>query len=127
MRVSICRISAFLPSCAEMAQFGATGHDTTHYKHSTPAILRAHDPVLLATSRRRSVKARPGPNTSRDKLRARERLELFLFLDQIGLTLRPLFLKVKPHVSSSVVSYGKSGMPASMRALGPMTKLHREM
>jgi hypothetical protein len=42
-------------------------------------------------------------NTSRDKLRAPERLELFLYLDQIGLAVRPLFLGVKPHVNSKLV------------------------
>ena len=48
-------------------------------------------------------------NTSRDKLRARERLELFLYLDQIGLASRPFFLGVKPHVSSRRVRLLKVG------------------
>ena len=42
-------------------------------------------------------------NTSRDKLRAQERLELFLYLDQVGLGSRLVCLGVKPHVSSDRV------------------------
>jgi len=48
-------------------------------------------------------------NTSRDKLRAGERLELFLFLDRIGLAMRPFFLGVKPHVSSKRVRLLRMG------------------
>ena len=46
-------------------------------------------------------------NTSRDKLRACERLELFLYLNQIGLASRPFFLGVKPHLSSKQVKLEK--------------------
>ena len=48
-------------------------------------------------------------NTSRDKLRARDWLELLLCLDQMGLASRPFFLGVKPHVSSRRVRLLKVG------------------
>ncbi len=48
-------------------------------------------------------------NTSGDKLRAGESLELFLFLDEIGLAVRPFFLGVKPHVSSDRVRLLRMG------------------
>ena len=49
------------------------------------------------------AKARKCRNTSSDKLRAKERLELFLYLDQMGLALRAFFLGVKPHCSAKRV------------------------
>jgi hypothetical protein len=42
-------------------------------------------------------------NTRRDRLRSRERFELFMYLDKIGLAQRPFFLGLKPHVSSKRV------------------------
>jgi hypothetical protein len=48
-------------------------------------------------------------NTSRDKLRAQERLELFLFLNQIGLATRPFFIGVKPHLRSKRVRLQRWG------------------
>jgi hypothetical protein len=48
-------------------------------------------------------------NTSRDKLRACERLELFLFLNQIGLASRPFFLGVKPHPRSERITFKRWG------------------
>jgi hypothetical protein len=43
-------------------------------------------------------------NTSRDKLRVAERLELFMHLDQIGLASRVFFLGAKPVMKSSRVT-----------------------
>jgi hypothetical protein len=42
-------------------------------------------------------------NTSRDKLRAAERLELFIYLDRIGFAKRFIFRSVKPNIQSSKV------------------------
>ena len=54
-------------------------------------------------------RARKCRNTSRDKLRAQERLELFLFLDKVGFGSRLVCLGVKPHVSSKRVRLRKVG------------------
>lgn len=48
-------------------------------------------------------------NTSRDKLRADERLELFLYLDKIGLASRIIFWGAKPVVNSCRVKIEKCG------------------
>ena len=61
--------------------------------------------------------ARNCRNTSRDKLRAPERLELFLLLDQIGLAMRPFFLGVKPHVSSDGVRLKRWGDPRRIKVM----------
>ena len=47
-------------------------------------------------------------DTSHDRLRARERLELFAYLDQCGLAQRLIFGAAKPVVSSSGVTIGKA-------------------
>jgi hypothetical protein len=47
-------------------------------------------------------------NTSRDKLRARERIQLFQFLDQIGLAERCLFRHAKPVIKSAKVRIRKN-------------------
>jgi len=48
-------------------------------------------------------------NTSRDKLRAAERLELFIYLDKIDLANRVIFWGAKPVVNSSRVKIVKCG------------------
>jgi hypothetical protein len=48
-------------------------------------------------------KIRTCRNTSRDKLRAAERLELFIYLDQIGFADRVFFLNSKPVVKGQSV------------------------
>jgi hypothetical protein len=47
-------------------------------------------------------------NTRRDRLRSRERFELFMYLDKIGLAQRPFFLGLRPHVSSKRVKLLKT-------------------
>ena len=47
-------------------------------------------------------------NTRRDRLRSRERFELFMYLDKIGLAQRPFFLGLKPHVSSKRIKLLKT-------------------
>jgi hypothetical protein len=47
-------------------------------------------------------------NTSNDKLRANERIELFLYLNQIGLAARVVFRGIKPELSSSKVRFRKT-------------------
>jgi hypothetical protein len=66
-------------------------------------------------------KIRKCRNTSGDKLRAAERLELFIYLDKIGFAKRVIFRRAKPRVKSNRVtirkaSYrGKSKFGAKMR------------
>jgi hypothetical protein len=48
-------------------------------------------------------------DTSGQKLRAAERLELFIYLDQIGLANRVIFWGAKPLVNSSRVKIVKCG------------------
>ena len=52
-------------------------------------------------------KIRKCRNTSSDKLRAAERLELFIYLDQIGLADRVIFRGAKPRVTSDRVTIEK--------------------
>jgi hypothetical protein len=52
-------------------------------------------------------------NTSRDKLRAKERLELFSYLDQCALTNRFIFRGAKPTISSSRVTILKTKLTPS--------------
>jgi len=47
-------------------------------------------------------------NTSRDKLRAAERLELFMFLDRIGFAERFIFRSVRPIIESTKVKLRKT-------------------
>jgi hypothetical protein len=54
-------------------------------------------------------KSRKCRNTSRQKLRAAERLELFIYLDKIGLASRVIFRRAKPVVKSSPVKIVKCG------------------
>ena len=51
-------------------------------------------------------------NTSRDKLRAAERLELFIYLDRIGFAERFIFRGVKPHIQSTKVKLGETRRPS---------------
>lgn len=53
--------------------------------------------------KKENVKIRKCRNTSYDKLRAAERLELFMYLDKIGLADRVFFLSAKPVVKGQSV------------------------
>ena len=53
--------------------------------------------------KKRNGKIRTCRNTSRDKLRAAERLELFMYLDRIGFADRVFFLSAKPVVKGQSV------------------------
>ena len=76
-------------------------------------VARRRSYALKMNFRRRSSctvvksfngKTRTCRNTSSDKLRAAERLELFIYLDQIGLNNRVIFRGAKPVVSSPKVN-----------------------
>jgi hypothetical protein len=60
-------------------------------------------------TKNKNGKIRSCRNTSRDKLRAAERLELFIYLDKIGLAHRVIFWGAKPVVKSSRVKIEKCG------------------
>jgi hypothetical protein len=63
--------------------------------------------IGYAEIKNRNGKIRKCRNTSSDKLRADERLELFIYLDQIGLASRVIFWRAKPIVNSSRVKIEK--------------------
>ena len=54
--------------------------------------------------------------TSRDKLRVQERLELFIYLDQCGLANRFIFRGAKPVIRSSGVTIEETGLVLSYQA-----------
>ncbi len=57
-------------------------------------------------TKKRNGKIRECRNASPDKLRAAERLELFIYLDLIGLADRVFFLSVKPVTKGQRVKIG---------------------
>jgi hypothetical protein len=59
-------------------------------------------------------------NTSRQRLRAAERLELFMYLDQIGFEQRLIFRRVEPSIKSSRVRIKR--IPAGRHRIRPKSK-----
>ncbi len=63
-----------------------------------------HDDIKLKNGKTRKCR-----NTNRDRLRAKERLELFIYLNQIGLASRVVFRGAKPIINSLGVSISPIG------------------